>query len=112
VILTISDLVVRTREDYSNSAYAHVHVDSAASQLTIDDIHNAILLQIPRLKNVARGKIVLLGRAEIALRRRYGEMPAFVFVQDPTEHRWGVVVGPIRIYYTTRPMSISTYQHM
>jgi hypothetical protein len=112
VILAIPDLVVRTRKDYGISAHVHVHLNSAASQLTIDDIHNAVFLQIPRLKDITRREIVLLGRAEIAPRRRYGEMTSLVLVQDSTEHGWGIEVGPVRIYYTARPRSLATYQHM
>jgi hypothetical protein len=54
----------------------------------VHDIHDALLLQVACLKNIAHGQILLLGRARIIASWTYGEVATLVFVQNPAENRW------------------------
>lgn len=64
--------------------------------LTIDYIHHALFFEVAGLEYVACGKILLFCCAEIIMFGVDGEMSALVLVQDATEDRGRIKVGPDR----------------
>lgn len=60
----------------------------------VDEVHNAILVDVARLEDVGRREILLLGGAAEACGRVDAEMAPFVLVQETAEDGGRVELGP------------------
>lgn len=60
----------------------------------VDEVDDAVLVDVARLQDVGRGQVGLLDGAGEVLRRRDGEVPPLGLVEEAAEDAWGVEVGP------------------